>query len=165
MHPCRALAPAVAIAFALAGCRDAPHPVAPSPPPVSQPVVIEQSGPVEIVFLDASPAPGSTITGCGARISGCANRVVMRFSLRAQDAGPVLGVHAFLHADNLVACLMTMTGPFELGRGETRELSIVFDRFDDCPIPLTIRTMAFVVEGPVQVASRRAWAMPYTFHP
>jgi hypothetical protein len=161
---CRLFAPAVAAALALAGCRDARHPAAPSPP-ASTPVLIEQTGPVEIVFLGATPTPGSTVAGCGTRISGCINRVAMRFSLRAQDAGPVLWARAFLHATNLQACLLTTTGPFELGRGETRELSIVFDQFDNCPIPLTIATMAVVVEGPVQVASRRAWTVAYTFAP
>ena len=155
----------LAVPLALAGCRDARTPVAPTQPPTSQPVLIEQRGPVEMVFLDATPSPGSTVTGCGNRISGCANRVTMRFSLRAQEAGPVLGVHAFLHATNLIACLLTSTGPFELGRGETRELSIVFDRSDDCLVPLTIATMALVVSGPVQVESRRAWTVSYTFAP
>jgi hypothetical protein len=39
-----ALVPAVAIASATAGCRDARRPGAPSPPPVSQPVLIGQRG-------------------------------------------------------------------------------------------------------------------------
>ncbi|MFA5908883.1 MAG: hypothetical protein WC815_08915 [Vicinamibacterales bacterium] len=154
------------IALTLAGCRDSPNPVAPSPPPVPQPVLIEQTGPVEIVFLGATPSPGSTLTGCGTRISGCVNRVAMRLALRAQDSGPVLGARAFLHATNLQACLLTFTGPFELARGETRELSIVFDESDNCPVPLTIATMAVVVEGPAPLgASRRAWTLSYTFAP
>lgn len=162
---CRLLASVIAASFALVGCRDAYKPVAPSPPSSPQPVLIEQSGPVEITFVDATPSPGATVTGCGTRISECVNRVAMRFSLRAQEAGTVLGVRAFLHATNLQACLLTTTGPFELARGETRQLAIVFDQSDNCPIPLTIATMAVVVEGPVQVASRRAWTLTYTFAP
>lgn len=166
MRWCRLFAPAVAVAFTLSGCRDAPTPVAPSPPALPQPVLIEQSGPVEIVFLGATPSPGSTLTGCGNRISGCINRVAMRFSLRAPDAGPLLAARAFLHATNLQACLLTTTGPFELARGETRELSIVFDESDNCPVPLTIATMAVVIEGPAPLgASRRAWTISYTFAP
>lgn len=164
MRWCRSLAPGIAVVLTL-GCRDAHNPVAPSPPLNPQPVVIDQTGPVEIVFLSATPSPGSTLTGCGSRISGCINRVVMRFSLRAQDAGTVLAVRAFLHATNLQACLLTTTEPFQLARGETRELSIVFDQSDNCPIPLTIATMAVVVEGPAQVASRRTWTVSYTFAP
>jgi hypothetical protein len=98
-------------------------------------------------------------------MAGCVNRVVMRFSLRAQEPGPVLAVHAFLHATNLQACLLTTTGPFVLDRGETRQLAVVFDRSDACPVPLTIATMAVVVEGPVQVASRRTWRVTYSFLP
>jgi hypothetical protein len=154
-----------AIALTLPGCGDARNPAAPSPPPFAAVVPIEQTGPVEITFIDAVPAAGSTLTGCGTRISGCVNRVAMRFSLRAQDAGPVLWVRAFLHATNLQACLQTTTGPFELARGETRELSIVFDASDTCLVPLTIATMAVVIEGPAPVASRRAWAVSYTFAP
>lgn len=165
MRWCCMVAPAVVVAVTLSGCRDARNPVAPSPPTVSQPVLIEQSGPVEITFIDATPSLGSTLTGCGNRISGCVNRVAMRFSLRAQDAGPVLWVRAFLHATNLQACLMTTTGPFELARGETRELSIVFDESDNCLVPLTMTTMAVVIEGPAPVASRRAWRVSYAFTP
>jgi hypothetical protein len=162
---CWLLALAVAVALTLAGCRDRHGPVSPSPGPGPQPVLIEQSGPVEIVFLDATPPPGSTVSGCGTRIEGCENRVVMRFQLRAQEAGSVLGVRAFLHATNLVACLLATSGPFALGRGETREISIVFDRSDDCGVPLTVATMAFVVEGPMETASRRAWTVTYNFVP
>lgn len=156
---------AVAMALALPACRDARSPAAPTPLPAASVVLIEQTGPVEIAFLDAVPSAGSTLTGCGSRISGCVNRVTMRFSLRAQDAGPVLWVRAFLHATNLQACLLTTTGPFELARGETRELSIVFDESDNCLVPLTIATMAVVIEGPAQTASRRAWTVSYTFVP
>lgn len=154
-----------AIALTLPGCREARNPAAPTPPPLPSVVLIEQTGSVEITFIDAVPSAGSTLTGCGNRISGCVNRVAMRFSLRAQDAGPVLWVRAFLHATNLQACLQTTTGPFELARGETRELSIVFDESDTCLVPLTIATMAVVIEGPAPVASRRAWTVSYTFAP
>jgi len=167
----RALAPVVAIALPLAACSSdssSRSPTAPSarqPAQTSQPTPLEQSGPVAIEFLDATPAPGATIAGCGSTMAGCVNRVVMRFSLRAQEPGPVLAVHAFLHATNLQACLLTTTGPFTLDRRETRQLALVFDRSDTCGVPLTIATMALVVEGPVQVASRRTWRVTYTFAP
>ena len=156
---------AATIALTLTGCGDERNPAAPTPPPFAPIMPIEQAGPVEITFIDAVPAAGSTLTGCGNRISGCVNRVSMRFSLRAPEAGPVLWVRAFLHATNLQACLLTTTGPFELARGETRELSLVFDESDNCLVPLTIATMAVVIEGPAPVASRRAWQVSYTFAP
>jgi hypothetical protein len=153
-----------AIALPVAGCGGSDAPFRP-PSPAAQPGVIEQSGPVAIEFIDATPAVGSTIMGCGPGLSGCANRVAMQFTLRAQDAGHVLGVRAFLHATNLQACLLAQTGAFDLARGEVRPLAIVFDRTEACGMPLTIATMAVVMEGTVEVASRRAWAVTYTFRP
>ena len=154
---------AVVLAVVLAACDDGASIVGPTGPP--QPVPIEQRGPVAITFLDATPVPGSTLSGCGPRIAGCAGRVRMRFSLRAQEAGPVLHVNAFLHATNLQACLIAGTGEFPLGQNETRTLELVFDRSDDCAVPLTIATMAVVVEGPAQIASRQAWSVQYAFAP
>lgn len=156
----------VAVACALAGCDgDGGAPTTPTPMPAPGPVVTGRSGPVEIVFIDASPAAGSTVAGCGTRISGCANRVGMRFTLRAQEAGPVLGVRVFLHASNMIACLTATTGPFSLARGETRDVAVVFDQSDDCLVPLTIANMALVVEGPAEVSSRQTWSLAYTFVP
>ena len=108
---------------------------------------------------------GSTMTGCGNRIAGCAGRVQMRVQLRAPEAGPVLFVSAFLHATDRRACLIGGSGPFSLAAGENRTLDIVFDRTDDCLVPLTIATMAIAVEGPVQIASRRAWSLALRFDP
>lgn len=154
----------VAVACALAGCDgDGGTPTTPTPMPSPVPVATGRSGPVEIVFVDATPAPGSTVTGCGTRISGCVNRLSMRFTLRAQEAGPVLGVRVFLHATNMIACLTATSGPFALARGETREVAVVFDQSDDCGVPLTIANMAFVVEGPIQVSSRQTWSLAYAF--
>ena len=161
----RTLGALLAVIVAIAACDDAGSPLRPPPPAPSQPVLIEQRGPVAIDFLTATPAAGATVTGCGPVVSGCAGRVAMQFLLRAQDAGHVLGVRAFLHATNLRACLLAETGPFDLARGEVRPLSIVYDLSDDCGVPLTIATMAVVVEGTVEVSSRRAWQITYTFQP
>lgn len=153
------------ISAACDGARTPSAPSPPSPPPVAQPIPLEQSGPVAIVYAGATPVPGSTISGCGTSIAGCVNRVTMHFLLRARDPGPVLTVRAFLHATNLQACLFADTGPFQLGQDEARPLSLVFDRSDGCGVPLTIATLAVVVEGPVQVASRQTWSLAYTFRP
>jgi hypothetical protein len=155
----------VAVACALAGCNGkGPH-TTPSPPATATPVPTGRSGPVVVTFLDATPAPGSTVTGCGTSIAGCRNRVSMRFSLRAQEAGSVLGVRVFLHATNMVACLTATTGPFTLARAETREIVVVFDQADNCGVPLTIANMALVVEGTIEVSSRQTWSLAYTFAP
>lgn len=163
MRGYRTLGALLAVVVTIAGCDDAGTPMRPPPPAPSQPVLIEQRGPVAIDFLTATPPAGSTVTGCGPSVGGCAGRVAMQFLLRGQEAGHVLGVRAFLHATHLRACLLAETGPFDLARGEVRPLSIEFDRFDDCGVPLTIATMAVVIEGTGEVASRRAWQVTYTF--
>jgi hypothetical protein len=139
-------------------------PTTPSPRPQG-PVLIEQHGPVQIGVISSSPAFGSTLTGCGNRIAGCAGRVRMRVQLRAQEAGPVLFVTAFLHATNQRACLIGRTPGFTLAAGEVRTLDVVYDETDDCLVPLALSTMAIVVEGPTQISSRRAWSMSMQFEP
>jgi hypothetical protein len=89
----------------------------------------------------------------------------MYFSLTPSQSGSVLWVVGFLHATNKVACLSAMTGPMELVAGQARAVELVFDRSDDCAVPLTIATMAVVVEGTVQVASRQEWTVSYGFTP
>ena len=148
----------------LSGCDGTRSPVAPSLPDASLPVPSTRTGPVEIAFVGAEPRPGTTITGCGIRVSGCEGRVIMRFSLRAPRSGSVLGMRVFLHATNLVACLSADTGPFVLAQGE-QQVTVVFDESDDCPVPLSIQNLAAVVEGTSEVASRQTWSLSYTFAP
>lgn len=158
-----ALALAVVSSFWLAGCGDHESPTTPTPvPPV---VAGASSGNVLIQFSDATPVPGSTVTGCGTEAAGCVNRIAMRFRLAPTQSGPVLYVRAFLHASNRVACLSAETGPFTLTAGQPRDLEVVFDRADRCGVPLTIETMAVVVEGTVEVASRQEWTLSYTLRP
>jgi hypothetical protein len=118
-----------------------------------------------IQFRDATPAPGSTLAGCGAQGSACINRITMRVRLVPAQSGPVLYVAGFLHASNKQACLSTRTGPFALAAGEPRDLEVVFDQSAGCGVPLTIETMALVVEGTVEVASRQEWTIRYELRP
>ena len=75
----------------------------------------------------------------------------------------MLYVAAFLHATNRIACLSSRTGPMTLTAGQSRPIELVFDQSDTCGVPLTIATMAVVVEGTVEVASRQEWTVAYTF--
>jgi hypothetical protein len=162
----RGLQVVFAVVWTLAACDGkGAAPTSPAPMPSPGPVATGHTGPVSIVFLEATPPPGSTVTGCGATIAGCRNRVSMRFSLRAQEAGQVLGVRVFLHATNMIACLTASTGPFALARGETREVAVVFDQPDNCGVPTDIANMALVVEGPIEVSSRQTWSLVYAFAP
>jgi hypothetical protein len=141
-------------------------PVPGSPYPSSQVVVGAHTGPTEITFLAAEPAPGSMITGCGANASGCSGRVRMRFRLLSASGGPVLDAIGFLHATNKLACYRGSTGPFELHAGVPAEVLIVFDQPDAaCTMPATIANMKVVLSAPVQTDGLQEWAIAYELRP
>lgn len=140
---------------------DSRAPVAPTPPPAAV-TPTAHTGPVVIEWLSATPPPGTTITGCGADLSGCAGPVRMQFRLRAPTTGPALYIRGSLHATNLLACLSADTGPLQLVRGD-QQVVMVFDRTGTCTAPLTLAHLAVVVEGPAEVASRQEWSLVYTF--
>jgi hypothetical protein len=124
------------------------------------------TGPTEITFLAAEPAPGSTIEGCGRDASGCSSRVRMRFRLLSASGGPVLDAIGYLHAMNLLACHRGATGAFELQPGVAREVEIVFDQADPaCGVPATIANMKLVLNAPVQTASLQEWSVRYELRP
>jgi len=158
---------------ALTACGSyAPLPPSPGPTPTPTPdtstMVIPGagSGPTRITFVSAQPTPGSTLSGCGPRVSGCAGRVRMTFNVQSATGGHVLFMRAFLHDTRKIACLTASTGAFDLAAGETRPVEMVFDQPDDvCGTPLTIANMDAGVEGTVEIASRQEWAVRYGFAP
>jgi len=173
------LAVALGIAAVVAlGCGDGtpsvvptPVPTTPapgfSPTPSSEVVVGPHTGPTEITFLAADPAPGSTITGCGANAGGCSGRVRMRFRLLSASGGPVLDAIGFLHATTKLACYRGSTGPLELRPGVPAEVVIVFDQPDAaaCAMPATIANMKVVLNAPIQTDGLQEWAIWYEFRP
>lgn len=138
-----------------------PSPVAPGPTPGAH------TGPTEITFLAAEPAPGSTLTGCQADASGCDGRIRMRFRLRNPTGGPVLDAIGFLHGTNHLACWRGSTGPFRLEAGAASDVLVLFDQRDPraCSAPSEIATMKLVVEGTVETASLQEWAIRYDLRP
>jgi len=150
------------LSLSLAACRDQPTAPTPRPNPVTP---IDRTGPIQITFLSANIAPGSTVTGCGGSIEGCTTRLRITFRLDPPEAGPVLYARVYLHASNLLACLWGETASFAVQAGVPTTLEIPMDRAADCRTPTTIATMAAVVEGPVQVASRQTWSLHYEFAP
>ena len=139
-------------------------PTLPAPTDV---VVGPHAGPTEITFLSAEPAPGSTITGCGANASGCSSRVRMRFRLLSASGGPVLDAIGFLHATNKLACYRGSTGPLDLRPGVPSEVVIVFDQPDTaaCAIPASIANMKVVLSAPIQTDGLQEWAIRYELRP
>jgi hypothetical protein len=152
-------------ALVLAACRQGT--TAPSPPtdPMLQVTPIDSSGPVRISFVSANISPGSTVSGCGNLIEGCVNKLRVMLRLDPSTDGPVLYTRIYLHATNLIACLSGETMAFALRVRVPTMIEIPLDRADRCGTPTTIGTMAAVVEGPVQVASRQTWSLRYVFAP
>jgi hypothetical protein len=149
----------------LAGCGHQASAPTPPPDPTLQVTPIDSDGPIRIAFVTANIAPGSTIAGCGALIEGCAGRLRMTFALNPPSDGPVLYARMYLHATNLQACLWGEIAPFTVRADVPLTIELPTDRADRCGTPTTIATMAVVVEGPVQVASRQTWSLRYVFAP
>lgn len=155
------------------GCGDGTPsmmPPLPSPTPLPGPgdvVVGPHTGPTQITFLAAEPAPGSTITGCGASAAGCSGRVRMRFRLLSASGGPVLDAIGFLHATNKLACYRGSTGRIDLQPGLPREIEIVFDQPDTaaCGMPAEIANMKVVLSAPVETDGLQEWAIRYELRP
>lgn len=140
---------------------------APSPPvdPNLQVTSVDSSGPVRISFVSANITPGSVVPGCGSLIEGCAGRLRMTFRLDPPSDGPALYARVYLHATNLIACLWGETAPFALQARASSVIEIPLERADRCGTPATMATMAVVVEGPIQIASRQTWSLHYVFAP
>jgi hypothetical protein len=164
-----ALALGVAALITL-GCGDAGRPIAgpASPGPGATPaadtgvVAGAHTGPTQITFVAAEPAPGSTIAGCGADARGCSGRVRMRFRLLSASGGPVLDAIGFLHATNRIACYRGSTGPLDLPAGVPAEILIEFDEADAaCGMPATITNMKVVLSAPVQTDGLQEWSIRY----
>ncbi len=150
------------------GCNSQTTPMPPTAPtdPTTQVVPAEGTGPVQIQFVRSTPPPGSTISGCGSTISGCRGRLTMTIRLTPSLDGPVLYVRFYLHSmRNGVACLIGQTAPFNVAANRPVDVDVLLDQADACGVPDTMATMDAIVEGPVQVASRQAWGVRYTFAP
>lgn len=137
----------------------------PSPTPGAGPTPGAATGPTRITFVAAEPSPGANVAGCGASAIGCAGRIRMRFALLSPVGGPVMYVRVFLHETSQRACLLGQSGPSVLRAGQTEDVEVVLDQADQCRTPSDIRTMAAVVEGTIEVASRQEWGIRYTLSP
>jgi hypothetical protein len=156
---------------ALGACGGAP----PAAPPTPQPTVAPSSGsaphpgassgPTKIAFVESTPAPGATISGCGSDATGCAGRLQVTVRLTPSGSGTALYVAAFLHASNMRACLLARTGPLILRAGEGLPVILLFDQADACAVPTDITHLAVVVEGTTEVASRQEWGVAYRLMP
>ena len=126
------------------------------------------TGPTAIGLVSADPALGSTITGCGAHVSGCAGRIRMTFRLAPTATGTVLFSTGFLHAADKTGCLQGRTAGLSLRAGEPQTIDVVFDQADEsdrCRTPLDLTDLALTVEGTIEVASHKEWTLRYHLAP
>jgi hypothetical protein len=129
------------------------------------------SGPVRIELVAADPLPGQTVSGCGPTAAGCIGRIRMTFRLTPAAGSPVgQFAVAWLHAQNRIACLQSrVSGPLPLQPAPApTTLVLVFDQSDpsgSCGTPLDVQALAFVIEGPIEVASRQEWQLAYRLMP
>lgn len=139
-------------------------PPTPTPTPSTLPGVTvgARTGSTLIVFADATPLPGTTLTGCGPTTAGCASRITIRLDLLSATGGPVTGLSVFLHGANLQACLLGRLGAFELTAGTTRRVDVLLDQADQCGTPADIRTADAALEGPNGIAARQEWGVVYS---
>jgi hypothetical protein len=159
----RGLACAVAALVAVAGCGTGS--TAPSADPNPEVTPIDGNGPIRITFAGANISPGSVVSGCGSLIEGCAGKLRVTIRLDPPSDGAVLYTRIYLHATNLIACLLGETAPFTVHARVPSVVEITLDRSDRCGTPTTIATMAAVVEGPIEVSSRQTWSLHYVFAP
>jgi hypothetical protein len=136
--------------------------------PTAAPEVVPgtRAGPVQIDYVAASIAPGSTMSGCGPQLAGCLGRLAVTYRLRATTAAPVLRADATLHGLNNLACVSATSAAFTIDANVPYTLTLAFDRFDaTCPVPVDIRHMAVTLTGPIQTDSRQEWSVEYRFVP
>jgi len=124
-------------------------------------------GPVQISFLSATPAPGSTISGCGPNPTGCQGRLSMTFLLRSNISGHVRSGAVYLYnAYGLDGCLGMNILPTDLVAGTGVVTTVRVDIANEfCPMPLVINRMVFTIydEGPLR--SAQGFQVRYLFLP
>lgn len=120
-------------------------------------------------IVSAEPPPGTRLAGCGPTAKRCRGRIRLLFELTAKESGWVQDVSAYLYGTRkTIACLYSRDlafGPFRAEAGVTRTFEAVFDRYDDCPTPETIRALNVIVSGDVATSSRRGWLLEYFLDP
>jgi hypothetical protein len=132
--------------------------------PRSLAVPSANSGPGKITFVNSNPDPGSSMSGCGPTVAGCAGRLKVVFNVRP-DVNLVsqrLRV-TFSTADE--ARLTCSSTTFDLDAGQTFAIQV------ECPgsasdVPTPFRTATMMVEtgaGPARI--EQDWKVPYSFLP
>ena len=151
----------------------APSP-SPSPTPDPRSVVpLTNTGPGQIVFVAADPAPGTTFVGC-AGTGTCASRLQMAFRVRVDSTEYreySFAVALYDATDRL--CLWNGIPAVSVGflrwpSGVFQDVVLDFQRPVTCALPFTATEMLADVQGWLNGANSRSvvqqrWRLSYTF--
>ena len=159
-----------AVAVAAGGGTPAPM-TAPTPQPTPTPdprTVITPTrtiGRVRITLSSITPAPGSTISGCGPDLNGCAGRLAINFTL---IPGTVQGAFQFT-ARTLdptpTVCLWSGFLPLSLRANETASISVALIPASTCRTPVTMTLLRASVWEDGSETSVQDWTFTYGFSP
>lgn len=136
-------------AIAAGGGAPSPSPPPPVPSPTPNPntqvtLISEQVGSVTMRYVNADPAPGSTISGCGPTALGCRPvTVVLRLTASQSVRNPQLSASLATQEQTgvgLASCLYTAVPAFVLNANEPFDIALRFDSplTPPCGTPATI---------------------------
>jgi hypothetical protein len=144
-------------------CAVACHDSIPTTPDVSAGAA---QGPTTIEFVRASPEPGSTVTGCGSSVRGCAGQLTVWVRMLNQVGGSVDSITASLHGQSKIACLLATAPPVTLRVNSYSEVLLRFTVADSnqlCATPWNAVNLAVVSNGTISTLGRREFAVRYRF--
>jgi len=163
------------VAAAAAGGSGPPPTPQPTPDPSRLVTPTATSGPGQILFVNADPAPGSVISGCGADLY-CPQTVGMNFDVRptvdigSANSGRDLYLAAFLYSGTRL-CLSARGNslPFLLPAGQTQRVGVAFFTDHGCVPPVSVDGMVAAlyesVGGSSLLQFRQDWRLTFAFNP
>jgi hypothetical protein len=130
--------------------------------PRSSVVATVNSGPGKITFVNSAPAPGATISGCGANVEGCVERLKIVFNLRPDVdlRSQRLRVRLVSAAEAQLECSST---DFDLAATESFAIEVACPSSPaGLPTPFTSATMVVEI-GRGDARIEQAWTANFTF--
>jgi hypothetical protein len=157
------------VALAARGSGDAgPTPQAtPTPDPRTVVTPGFTFGPARITLSSMTPAPGSTISGCGADLGSCAGRLGMQFTINPATLQGQVALTVLVFDANRTTCLWTGFLPQALSANQTTTRSVTFMPRGTCRPPTTMTTMRASIwntAGDTELAVQE-WSFTYSFAP
>jgi len=130
--------------------------------PRSSVVATVNSGPGKITFVNSAPAPGATLSGCGATVEGCLERLKIVFNVRPDMdlRSQRLRVRLVSAAEVPLECSST---EFDLAATESFAIEVACPSSPaGLPTPFTSATMV-VETGRGEARFEQAWTAVFSF--